>query len=318
MLIEMAVFDAFGAGFEYADSNFVRKHLRQMVYVRHPKWQGPPGRYTDDTQMALGLAELMLQKSPSLWTHYDVAAAFVMTFKRDPRPGYSGAFFQMLLIMQSGWDFLRMVVPNSEKSGGAMRAGVLGLLPDLQDVVRVARFQASLTHCTQMGMDAAVASALMVHYFYYRLGTRADLPEWLDRQGLCFRFDKPWLGYVDSLGCEHVLAALTAICQNDTLDDVLHACVAFTGDVDTVAAIAAPAAVFCDEIEQNLSAPLLRGLEKGGSYGRTYLGKVDAKLMARYPRPQKVEPVVESEATLITDLFLVREEEAGVVLLDNP
>tara|TARA_Y100000310_G_scaffold91693_5_gene89178 strand:- start:3140 stop:4204 length:1065 start_codon:yes stop_codon:yes gene_type:complete len=285
MLVEMAVFDAYGAGFEYVDPKIIEAHNHLRSYLRHPKWKGPPGRYTDDTQMALALAELLLRKPPATWTHYDVARAFVGVFKRDPRPGYSGMFYKLLQQMTSGWDFLKMVRPFSDKSGGAMRAPVIGLLPNVSEVVQVARFQASLTHCTQLGMDAAVASALMTHYFYYRLGPKHELPLFLAEHGLCFGIHR-WQGHVSSQGHEHVLAAMTAILDNDTLEDVLKACVDFTGDVDTIAAIAGPAASFCDEIEQTLPAVLLDNLEDG-KFGRDYLDGIDDKLMSKFPRPGK-------------------------------
>lgn len=288
MLVEMALFDAYGAGFEYVDPKIITAHNHLRAYLRHPKWKTTPGRYTDDTQMCLALAELLLRKPPETWTHYDVARAFVGVFKRDPRPGYSGKFYELLKQMSTGWDFLKVVRPFSDKSGGAMRAPVIGLLPDIQQVATVARFQASLTHCTRLGMDAAVASALMTHYFYYRLGPKKDLPWFLDSKGLCFGFAGVWEGYVGSPGNEHVLAALAAIMGNDSLEGVLKACVDFTGDVDTIAAIAGPAASFCDEIDQTLPAVLLDNLEDG-KFGRDYLDDLDDKLMAKFPRPSKAE-----------------------------
>jgi ADP-ribosyl-[dinitrogen reductase] hydrolase len=272
MLVEMAIGDAYGAGFEYVDPKIVASQNHLRAYLRHPKWKGQPGRYTDDTQMTIGLAELMLRKAPKEWTHYDVARAFVTVFKRDPRTGYAGKFYELLQQMQTGWDFL-------------MRAPVIGLLPDVKQVMEVARFQASLTHCTQLGMEAAVASALMTHYFYYRIGPRKDLPHWLGLRCLHIGFAKVWTGFVGSPGDEHVLAALTAIMENDSLEAVLKACIDFTGDVDTVAAIAMPAASFCDEISQNLPAVLLDNLESG-KFGRDYLDMLDDKLMEKFPRPE--------------------------------
>jgi len=289
MLFEMAVGDAFGAGFEYAPADFVKAHAPRLIYMRHPKWKGPPGMYTDDTQMCIALAELMLRKDPMTWTHYDIARAFVATFKRDPRPGYSGNFYRLLQQMETGWDFLRAVQPNSDKSGGAMRAPVIGLLPRIDQVAYVARLQASLTHCTPIGMDAAVASALMSHYFYYRLGPKRELPWFLDTKGLSIGFAKVWDKPVHSRGDEHVLAALTAIVENDSMADILRASVAFTGDVDTVAAIALAAASFSDEVDQGLPAGLVDNLEDG-KFGRDFLTALDDRLMEKFPRPEQDVP----------------------------
>jgi ADP-ribosyl-[dinitrogen reductase] hydrolase len=303
MLVEMGIFDAYGAGFEFASSKFVAKNNDVEDYHVHPKWRGVPGRYTDDTQMTLALAELMLRAPPLVWTHYLVARAFVSAFKRDPREGYASRFYGLLTTMQTGWDFLKVIRPHSDKSGGAMRAPVLGLLPDIDQVIQAARFQASLTHCTQVGMDAAVVAAVMTHYCYYRIGPRDMLPEYLGEIFLCFRLDNPWHGLVGDPGNQHVHAAMTALIENDSMVDILRACVAFTGDVDTVAAIAAPAASFCDDIDQTLPAALVDGLENG-PYGRDYLDGLDDRLLAKFPRPvDPPEEKTDGGEDPIMDLF---------------
>lgn len=60
MLLEIAIGDAYGAGFEYADSSYVRAKNNLVGYVRHPRHGIRPGHYTDDTQMSLAIAELIL------------------------------------------------------------------------------------------------------------------------------------------------------------------------------------------------------------------------------------------------------------------
>jgi hypothetical protein len=52
----------------------------------------------------------------------------------------------------------------------------------------------------------------------------------------------------------------------------------FTGDVDTVAAIALGAASCSSEYEQDLPTNLINNLEQG-QYGREYLIDLDRKLM---------------------------------------
>lgn len=61
--------------------------------------------------------------------------------------------------------------------------------------------------------------------------------------------------------------------------EILHACVAFTGDVDTVATIALAAASRSSEITADLPSVLLRDLEDG-HYGSAYLAALDARLLA--------------------------------------
>ncbi len=80
-----------------------------------------------------------------------------------------------------------------------------------------------------------------------------------------------------------VRAAITAVTHYDSRSALLRGCIAFSGDVDTVAAIALAAASCSDEITQDLPDHLLYQLENG-SYGRDYIQLLDAQLLAGVPR----------------------------------
>jgi ADP-ribosyl-[dinitrogen reductase] hydrolase len=87
MLIELAIGDAYGAGFEYVDPATVRRHNTLRGYVQHPRHRIRPGAYTDDTQMSLAIAETLTcgaDRTPPV-----LAQAFVTAFHRDPRDGYA-------------------------------------------------------------------------------------------------------------------------------------------------------------------------------------------------------------------------------------
>lgn len=306
MFPEMAIGDSYGAGFEYADGkgrlSTKAYHKRNDLsrYWAHPKWgQAPakddpnqyiptrPGDYTDDTQMGIALAEFMLSEQD--WTPLTLANGFVEQFKRDPRPGYAGGFYKLLQEVQNGTEFLDRIQPHSNKSGGAMRAPVLGLLPDTQTVIDRAMWQASLTHATFDGMVAAAASALMTHYCYYDIGPKTKLPWFLDVMLGHGRFNAVWQGRVLAPGMDSVRAALTSIMLHDSMSDILKQCIAWTGDVDTVAAIAMPAASLCSEVEDDLPDVLIDGLEDD-DYGRTYLTELDARLFTKFPHKSKPNP----------------------------
>ncbi len=64
MLLELAIGDAYGAGFEYADTETIRLHNNLSRYVKHPRHNIRPGCYTDDTQMSLAIAETMVSGEP--------------------------------------------------------------------------------------------------------------------------------------------------------------------------------------------------------------------------------------------------------------
>lgn len=277
MLVELAIGDAYGAGFEYADPSFVTRHNTLAGYVQHPRHTGiRPGAYTDDTQLTLALAEL--RASGAAWTAESVASAFVTAFHRDPREGYARGFQAFLGTVHTGAEFLARIRPDSDKSGAAMRASVAGLLPTAADVLHHTDVQARVTHDTPDGVASARAAALAVHYCHHGLGPVAEVGRWVaDRLGSGV-WARPWHGKVGSKGVMSVRAALTALAGGGSLSSVLRACVAFTGDVDTVATVALAAASRSAEVRADLPAVLVDGLENG-TYGRDHLARVDARLL---------------------------------------
>lgn len=275
MLLELAVGDAYGAGFEYA-SEMVERYNDLSRYVQHPRHQIKPGCYTDDTQMSLAIAETLVAQEP--WIPEVLAHRFVTTFKRDRREGYSSKFYQFLLQVQDGQQFLEGINWTSDKSGAAMRAAPIGVLPSVEKVIEAATVQAAITHNTPDGINAARAAALMSHYFIYRLGSKKELGQFLEAH-VSGEWSHPWQGKVQSKGWMSVRAAITAVMRNDSLSELLKDCIAYTGDVDTVGAIALAAASCSEEITQDLPEHLIASLENG-SYGRDYIIDLDRQLMS--------------------------------------
>ncbi|MGH3433538.1 MAG: ADP-ribosylglycohydrolase family protein [Thermocrispum sp.] len=287
MLVELAVGDAYGACFEYADEAFVARHNTVAGYLQHPTHRDlRPGCYTDDTQMTIAVTEALLSGEP--WTTEMLADRFVLAFRRDQRAGYSGGFHALLRQVRDGQELLDRIEPASDRSGAAMRAGPIGLLPDVPEVLHRVDVQARITHDTDSGVDAARAAALAVHYCHYDLGPVAQVGAWVDDRlraaGGSGGWARPWHGPVGEQGWKSVRAALTALAAHDSLTGVLRACVAFTGDVDTVATIALGAAARSPQITADLPQALLDGMENG-RYGHSYLRELDTRLMtwaARY------------------------------------
>jgi ADP-ribosylglycohydrolase len=281
MLVECAIGDAYGFGFEYADVNLPLNTLER--YLMHPTYGTlRPGQYTDDTQMSIAIAEALVERLP--WNKYKLAQKFVEVFKRDPRDGYSKGFQQILESVDDGLGLIQRLNPISDKSGAAMRASPIGVLKDRREVIERAQIQAAITHDTPDGRWAAVASALMSHFFLHTNYPKHELGQWIrvwcvqagDHTGI--RWSEPWTGRVEAQGWMSVRAAITAIQAHDTLADILKACVAFSGDVDTVSAIALSAASCCPTIGKVLPRGLVDGLE-AGPYGGQYLRKLDRDLM---------------------------------------
>jgi ADP-ribosylglycohydrolase len=277
MLLELAIGDAYGAGFEYVPAAFVETHNDLHGYVQHPRHGTCPGCYTDDTQMSLAVAEAIVAGDP--WTPEALAERFVGNFHRDPREGYAQGFYGFLQSVSSGSEFLQGIRPFSDKSGAAMRAAPIGVFSTVAEVMAKCQVQAALTHNTPDGINAALAASLMTHYFLYDLGPKAHLGTFLEAH-LPGRWSQPWHGKVGAKGWMSVRAAITALQASDSMAALLVRCVAYTGDVDTVAAIALAAASCAAEIEQDLPPHLAAALENG-AFGRDYISRLDAQLLAR-------------------------------------
>ncbi len=278
MLIEAAIGDAYGAGFEYADPGFVEKYNDiGKGYIQH-SWHHDlkPGCYTDDTQMSLGIAELLISEKP--WTPENLAQKFVEVFHRDKRPGYAKGYDGFIREIRDGSQFLRGIRSHSEKNGAAMRSAPIGVLPTIAEVIEKSSIQARITHDTEIGTNAAIAVSLMTHYFLNSLGRKEDLGAFLE-ENVPGEWSLPWTGNVGPLAFQAVRAAITAIRNSDSLSSLLKACIAFSGDVDTVATIALAAGSCCGEIRSDLPAILYDNLENG-TFGRDYLSATDRALLA--------------------------------------
>jgi ADP-ribosyl-[dinitrogen reductase] hydrolase len=235
MLIELAIGDAYGAGFEFVDQQTIELYNNLNGYIKHPHHDIGPGCYTDDTQMSLAVAEAIISREP--WTPELLATKFVAAFHRDRRVGYAGKFYNFLLQVQDPKEFLEKIHSASDKSGSAMRAGPIGIFPTIEKVIENATIQAAITHNTPDGIKAAIAAALMSHYFIYQLGLKKNLGNFLEKH-VPGEWSIPWQGEVSTKGLVCVRAAITAVMLHDSMSKLLQACIAFSGDVDTVATIA--------------------------------------------------------------------------------
>src|SRR5262245_8179973 len=87
------------------------------------------------------------------------------------------------------------------------------------------------------------------------------------------------IGDAYGAGFESVHAAVTALQASGSMTSLLRTCIAYTGDVDTVATIALAAAAGSTEVDQDLPEHLLMGLEND-RYGREFLHTLDERLLA--------------------------------------
>lgn len=281
MILEAAIGDAYGAGFEFAPREKIDTANTLTQYETHPLFTSIHGKYTDDTQMAIGVAELMLEGGA--WTRLSIANKFVEVFKRDPREGYARGFHGLLTEVQSGQELLDRIRPASTRNGAAMRAWPLGLYPDIPQLLELAALQATITHDTGVGRISAQAIALMMHYCYYQKGPLAGLPEFLEiHQDIQWSTD--WSGEVQIDGKETVHAVLSLMVRAESLMQLLQDSVALGGDVDTVASLCLAMASAVPAVQQELPLWTSETLENG-PYGRDFLTQLDTKLLTAWPAP---------------------------------
>lgn len=285
-LVAVAIGDTYGAQYEYRKQPWEQPNTGEM-YSRHPTHTDLiPGKYTDDAQMSLAIADVVQvlgTLNPAGRFDFPLGQLFVDAYMRDPRAGYSGGMLEAIQkSVRTGISLeqICMTHDKTERSGAAMRATPIGLLPDMDMVRDFARYQGTVTH-KDTALDAAEAAALASHYMLYRLGARKDLPQFLaDTTGNGIWLE-PWCDPVGNPGMDSTRAALTAVVQATSLRDVLIRSIAFTGDVDTVGAIAMGAAWAYPDLPNDLPYSLWDGLENG-TYGRDFLRDFDTRMLAQF------------------------------------
>lgn len=271
MFVYQAVGDAYGAAFEFL--NHQRFHTNDgATYYVQPDTRLGAGRYTDDTQMSIALAEVMLDHKVRDITGLKIADAFVSAYQRDPRPGYATGFQNFLNTCSDGADLIARIRPDSTRSGAIMRAPCVGALDNIDDVLWLSELQASITHDTPEGIIASQAMSLAFHYVAKRLGKKTELRAFLnDILGTeTYDWSKPRMTWatIEALDCAG--SALDAYINSPTATETLKASIFFGGDTDSVASVAMCLAWADASMPNDLDPNLIEGLEND-DYGFQYL-----------------------------------------------
>lgn len=253
-LLGAAVGDALGAPFEFREPGLYRRTFPapcagpDTEMVGNGVWA--PGEFTDDTQMALCLAESLLARGgfdpDDLWTRWRAWAATakdvgVLTRYALAAPTWPGA----------AADAEQANAGRAAGNGALMRNTPVGLLGAAQGnhvVEVVAMFQAALTHA-----DRATHTAAFLHGTALANAIRdgADPLDALD--ALCAAYEfvadwRPWLAPswtpADDAGLPNgtvwvcFAQAVWAVRTTSSYEDAVVAAVDLGGDADTVACVA--------------------------------------------------------------------------------
>ncbi|TEW53186.1 ADP-ribosylglycohydrolase family protein [Psychromonas sp. RZ22] len=275
MLLVIAMADAYGAGFEFTEDEYIKKNHCLTKYHQAPLDKTPAGCYTDDTQMSIAISELMVnERGP--WSEHLVAEYFLKAFKRDPRRSYSGDFYHFLLNTETSTEFIENISSDSVRNGSAMRSVPLGLIKDKTEMLEKSRIQAQVTHNSYEGIVASQSVALAVYYFVNNLGKKAGLLDYICQQtNEIFTNNK--VTRTECNAIDTIDAVLTVLSQSSSLKEVLDKSVNLGGDTDSVASIACGIAFFSDEYVKDLPPFLEQDIENG-PYGKDYLIRLSAKL----------------------------------------
>jgi ADP-ribosyl-[dinitrogen reductase] hydrolase len=279
MLLEIAIGDAYGAGFEFSARDKINAYNIGTTFIEHDLGLSA-GHYTDDTQMSIALAEMLLFDIE--FTQENCAEFFIHTFKRDQRLGYAKGFQTLLEACENGADLIRKIKPISIRNGAAMRSVPLGLINNIDQLLHTAKIQASVTHNTTEGILSSQIIALAANKLIYEKYAIKDLPG-LIQTTLNFTINTHWQKEVQCDAVQTIHAVFSALVSHTSMGRLLIDCVNYGGDVDSVAAIALGLASLSTEYEQDIHPNLFFSLENH-NYGFDFLKKLDQQLQQKYLR----------------------------------
>ena len=252
-LLGLAVGDALGGLFEAQSADHILSRFSStqqlMDYVTEELW------YTDDTQMAIGVAETLVDLG--CIEQERLCESFVANY--TPSRGYGRGARAILEVMEDGGDY-QSVAENyfpggSYGNGAAMRVAPIGLLfrNDLVKLQEQSRLSSLPTHLHPLGIEGARLIALAVAFaskmdhfdrelFFSKLLAHCELEEF--RQKIDRAANLQTVGELSSLGngIEALESVPTAIASfsltPNSYADTIANLIFLGGDTDTMAAMA--------------------------------------------------------------------------------
>jgi poly(ADP-ribose) glycohydrolase ARH3 len=303
-LLGLAVGDALGGLFEGQDPDWIARRFPTPQALL----DAPPAEvltYTDDTQMAIGVAEALVAHGAI--DEARLCQAFVANYV--PSRGYGWGARRVLEAMEDGRDYRQVAETHfpggSYGNGAAMRVAPIGLFfhDDLDRVWDEARLSALPTHRHPLGIEGAQLLAVGVALcaraaafdrdaFFRELLARCQAPEWRARVEQAARVrspeELPLLGNritaLESVGT--ALACFAA--APDSYGTAVARAVLLGGDTDTIAAMTGAlsgAVLGVGGIPANLLGRLEQeGSAKGRSYIQGLAGQLTRAAEARWRR----------------------------------
>lgn len=296
-MLGLAIGDALGGKFEAQSAEAIRARFPSVesliAYPREEIW------YTDDTQMAIGVAETLAAHGEIVEAR--LCEAFVANYL--PSRGYGRGARAVLEAMEDGKDHRQVAEKyfpgGSYGNGAAMRVAPVGLVfrDDRQRLWEQARLSALPTHLHPLGIEGAQLLALAVALatlsiqfdrasFFRELSAACQSQPFRERieRGEAVRSsdDLAALGN----GIEALESVPTAIASfgltPESIEKAIANVIFLGGDTDTLAAMAG--AVAGAHLGASKLPQRLVGLVESSPKGRAYLIELADKLVAVYQR----------------------------------
>ena len=294
-LLGLAVGDSLGGKFEAQSAEAIHSRFhsaeRLIAYPQEELW------YTDDTQMAIGVSEALIERGEIV---EDVLCrAFVANYV--PSRGYGRGARAVLDAMEDGRDYRQVAEQyfpgGSYGNGAAMRIAPVGLLfrDDHRRLWDQARLSALPTHRHQLGIEGAQLLALAValcsaveqfnrDQFFAELLRACESEEYRDKLEQASRVRTP----EDLAGLGNRIEALhsvpTAIASfaltPESFEQTVCNVIFLGGDTDTLAAMAG--ALSGAYVGGSRLPPRLVGLLENSPKGGAYIQHLAGKLLAAF------------------------------------
>jgi poly(ADP-ribose) glycohydrolase ARH3 len=286
-LLGTFVGDALGMPFEGAPSGPHPERL-EMLEARLGR-----GTYTDDTQMAIALAESLLERGGVDENH--LGRAFLAAY--DPQRGYGSGTRAVLALIAEGVPAVDAATRSFEGRGSLGNGAAMRVAPvavryanEYEALLSAARRSARVTHAHPIGIDAAVAQAAAIGAALRgedplgAAAAAAATPELRRSLAAADRLlaELPPPDSVaaelgnGSAGHESVPAAVYATVAHGRFEDAVGFTVRCGGDTDTIAAMAGAIAGARDGAAA-IPARWLDALE-GGEKGRSHVERLAERL----------------------------------------
>lgn len=296
-LLGLALGDALGGKFEAQSADSIRARFpsiqRLIAHPREEIW------YTDDTQMAIGVSEALIDRGEIV--EEVLCRAFVANYV--PSRGYGRGARAVLDAMEEGRDYRRVAEHyfpgGSFGNGAAMRVAPIGLLfrDDHRHLWEQARLSALPTHVHPLGIEGAQLLALAValcseteHFnraeFFAELIAACESKEYRAKLEAAAMVHTPddlvelgnRIEALHSVPTAIAGFALTPESFETTIGNVIF----LGGDTDTLAAMAGALSGAC--LGAGRLPERLAGLLESSPKGRNYLKQLAGQLFAVYRR----------------------------------